>query len=140
VLVIQAMQAGPGILERCNHAAFADGGRGDMKCIYIAGPYRDATVSGIRQNIANAESLAIEVWKLGAVALCPHKNSAYLDGVVPDRVFLDGGIELLRLCDAVVTVGGWQKSQGSRDEIAYAESHKIPVFHSIAELAKWINP
>jgi hypothetical protein len=111
-----------------------------MKCIYIAGPYRDATVSGIRQNIANAESLAIEVWKLNAVALCPHKNSAYLDGVVPDRVFLDGGIELLRLCDAVVTVGGWQKSQGSRDEIAYAESHKIPVFHSIAELAKWINP
>lgn len=88
-----------------------------MKLIYIAGPYRAKSEWLVAQNIRRAEALALEVWKLGAAAICPHKNSALMGGAVPDEFFLAGDLEILKRCDAVVCTPDWRTSLGACDEL-----------------------
>lgn len=99
-----------------------------MKVFYIAGPYRADTERGVIENIRNAEAVAIEVWKAGHVALCPHLNSRLMGGICDDEVFLSGAIELMKRCDAVVLVSGWKKSKGTNTEVKIAAALGIPVY------------
>lgn len=115
-----------------------------MKVAYVAGPYRAANPDGtqnafrIQQNIMAALFQALEVWKLGHAALCPHANTMFFQHAAPDAVFLDGDIELLRRCDCIVTIPGWERSSGARHEVKVAQEElKIPVFHTVAEFAEW---
>lgn len=107
-----------------------------MKVIYIAGPYRAGTEHGVVENIRKAEALAIKVWQAGYVALCPHLNTRLFGGLCPDEVWLEGDKELLRRCDAVMTIPGWSCSLGACDEIGLARVMNLPVYHSIEELRK----
>lgn len=105
-----------------------------MKVIYIGGPFRAKTPWGVEQNIRRAEELALKVWQSGYVALCPHLNSRYFSGACPDKVWLDGDMELLRRCDAVLLVSGWSLSSGTCNEVEYAYAAGIPVFQCIETL------
>ena len=107
-----------------------DGG-GVMKLIYTAGPYRAATPYDVRRNIERARDVAAALWRMGWAVVCPHANSAHLDGVVPEERFLEGDLEMLRRCDALVLIPGWHVSEGSRAEKAEAERHGIPVLSLI---------
>lgn len=109
-----------------------------MKVVYVAGPYRAPTAWGRQQNIHRAMEVAAEVWKLNAVALCPHANSSNLDGIVPDQSFLDGTLELLRRSDAMILVDGWHDSAGTKGEIDLCERVGKPIFTSTAQLRKWL--
>lgn len=113
-----------------------------MKVIYIAGPFRSMNQNGksnswgVQQNIMTALTRALEVWKRGHVALCPHSNTFPFqdaDGVA-DGVWLDGDIELLRRCDAVLVTDNWQQSTGARAEVRYAEHRGIPVLYDLNDL------
>ncbi len=99
-----------------------------MKLIYTAGPYRAATPYDVRRNIERARDVAAALWRMGWAVVCPHANSAHLDGVVPEERFLEGDLEMLRRCDALVLIPGWHVSEGSRAEKAEAERHGIPVY------------
>lgn len=101
-----------------------------MKLVYIAGPYRGPNSWAIEQNIRRAEDAAALVWGAGLAALCPHANSRHMDGVAADQVFLDGTMEMLRRCDAVLLVEGWQKSSGSRAEVSEAMMLKKPIMYA----------
>ena len=107
---------------------------GTMKVVYVAGPYRADTELGVHQNIQAAERVALEVWKLGAVCLCPQKNTAYFGGVLPDSVWLEGDLELVRRSDAVLMIPGWEDSEGAKSEKVFAEECRIPVLESLDEL------
>jgi hypothetical protein len=109
-----------------------------LPVIYIAGPYRAPTPWQILQNIRAAQAVALQVWKLGAVAICPHANTALFDGEADDAIWLDGDLELLRRSDAVVLVPGWERSTGAKAEQAFALSLHLPVFE--AEYAYEPNP
>jgi len=86
---------------------------------YVAGPYRAETVNGIVENIQRVRSVALELWRMGYVVICPHLNSALMDGAV-DKVFLEGGLELVRRSDVVVLVGDWRESEGTLAEVELA--------------------
>ena len=101
-----------------------------MKLVYIAGPYRGPNTWAIEQNIRRAEDAAAQVWSAGLAALCPHANSRHMDGVTTDENFLDGTMEMLRRCDAVLLVEGWQKSSGSRAEVGEAMRLGKPVMYA----------
>ena len=92
-----------------------------MKVAYIAGPYRGKTHYEIEQNIRAAEAVAIKYWQLGYAVICPHKNTAHFDGLAPDEVWLKGDLEILKRCDLIVMVPGWEGSMGSRAEKELAE-------------------
>ncbi|MDI1346314.1 MAG: DUF4406 domain-containing protein [Pseudolabrys sp.] len=111
--------------------------------VYIAGPYRASTEREVVLNIRRAEEAAIEVWKAGGVAICPHLNTALFGGVLPDETWLSGDIEILRRCDAILMVGKWQDSKGARDELLFACDQGIrweefEYLISRARLATWI--
>lgn len=106
-----------------------------IKVVYIAGPYRADNAWDREEHIRTAERLALDVWRLGHAALCPHTNSRFFDGALPDQVFLDGDIAMMLRCDAVLLTADWRKSRGACNERAIAIEHGIPVFESITELA-----
>lgn len=105
-----------------------------MKVIYVAGPYRADTERGVLENIRNAEAVAIEVWQAGYVALTPHLNTRLFGGLCPDETWLKGALELLRRCDAMVLVSGWETSGGTLAEIKEANNLNIPIFNNVAEI------
>lgn len=114
-----------------------------MKVVYIAGPYRAKTERELVLNIRLAETAALRVWCAGAVALCPHMNTAFFGGAfgLPDEVWLKGDKELLERCDAVYVLRDWKKSEGTRREIEHAQEMGMFIFYQdIDENAflKWV--
>jgi hypothetical protein len=110
-----------------------------LKVIYIAGRFRGANAWEVERNIRKAEELAFAVAELGAMPLCPHTNTRFFDGTLTPEHWLDGTLELMRRCDAVVFTDDWQLSSGARTEHADARDRGQPVFHSIAELGEWLS-
>lgn len=109
----------------------------EQKVVYIAGPFRASSSWGIELNIRRAEELALLAWTAGFAVICPHANTRFYQGALPDEVWLDGDLEILRRCDAVLLVDGWEKSKGTAGEVAVAREEGIPVFEDIRELMEW---
>jgi nucleoside 2-deoxyribosyltransferase len=111
-----------------------------MKVIYIAGPYRSQDEWRVRMNIRKAEEAALAVWQNGAVALCPHKNSAGMGGAPGtfDDMWLEGDLELLKRCDAVWLIENWEYSRGASREMIFAKAHDIPVLFSRQDMIDFV--
>jgi hypothetical protein len=109
-----------------------------MKVVYLVGPYRAGTEYDVHRNIQAAEKMALEVWRIGACCICPHKNTAYLGGSLPDSVWLEGDLELLRRSDAILLTLGWSKSPGCLAEFHEAEQCGIRIFYTLGDLGGWL--
>ena len=72
-----------------------------MKVIYVAGKYSDDTVWKEGFNILKAGAVAADIWQHGMAAICPHMNTARMNGVVEYTQFMKGDFEILSRCDAV---------------------------------------
>lgn len=105
-----------------------------LRVIYIAGPFRGKNAWEIENNIRRAEEVAFKVWEAGFVAVCPHANTRYFNGALPDTVWLPGYIDLLLRCDAVVMVPGFARSSGAMKELQTAVDNNIPVFMNVQGL------
>lgn len=105
--------------------------------VYVAGPYRSSTRSGVELNIQAARHVAKLCCVKGWSPICPHANTGHLDELLPgtpDSFWLESTMELLRRADAVVLVPGWDNSAGTQAEIAEAIARDIPVFVSMHDL------
>lgn len=101
-----------------------------IEVVYIAGPYRAETIRGVVENIRRAEAVALEYWLKGFAVICPHLNTRLFDGAAPDEIWLRGDMEILRRCDVMVLVPGWERSKGTQAEYAQAvQWGKKVVFH-----------
>lgn len=121
-----------------------------MKLVYIAGSYRAKGDATVAVNIERAKRRAVEVCeKLGHsnwFPLTPHLNTAHFEDQsalagVPDEYWLDGTMQLMACCDAVllVDVGSAATSSGTRAEIREAMRLGTPVFATIEELIEYDN-
>ena len=112
-----------------------------MKVIYVAGAYRSSLgMWGVRENIHAAMRVARSIWEMGHAAICPHGNTAYMDGGdIPAQMFLDGDLEIVRRCDAVFMLEGWRESQGAVGEYRFALEHEIPTFEDLMQLRLWLE-
>jgi hypothetical protein len=101
-----------------------------MKVVYIAGPFRSKTgnMFEVQQNIMEAMKWSLLVWNNGGAALCPHANTVFFTGAAPDTVWLEGDIELLKRCDAILLIPGWHNSPGSVAEYEVAAGIGMPKF------------
>lgn len=102
-----------------------------QRLVYVAGAYRSPTENGVLMNILTARDAAVKLWQAGFAVVCPHMNTALMGGTVPDSAFLAGDLTILRRCDAVYMLPGWEKSTGARGEHDDAVKHGIPVFESL---------
>ena len=88
-----------------------------MKIIFVSGPYR----GNIAENIQKAKEASIQLWQDGYAVITPHLNTAHFDGYCPDEVWLAGDLEILRRCDVIFMLPGWEQSEGAMAEHALAE-------------------
>jgi len=86
------------------------------KVAYVAGPYRNSP-EGIERAIRFAKLL----WSRGIPNICPHANSLNFEYDIPnDDIFLDGYLDILRKCDEIYILPGWEKSAGTLGELGLA--------------------
>lgn len=86
---------------------------------YVAGPYTATERFSREENIERARQVAIGLWRLGHVAICPHLNTARFEDELPEvawRTWVDGGLRVLAVCNALVLTEHWQESRGARIE------------------------
>ena len=93
--------------------------------VFVSGPYR----GNIEQNIANARMAAIRLWKAGYAVICPHMNSARMDGECPDDYFLEGDLEILKRCDIIYMLKNWEESEGASAELSLAKEIGLEVIY-----------
>jgi hypothetical protein len=110
-----------------------------LPVVYIAGKYRADTAWQVQGNIRAAQEQALVVWKMGAVALCPHSNTGQFEGECEDSVWLEGDLELLRRCDAVLLLDGWRESRGASAEHQAALKLGLPCFEVLGRLKRWVE-
>lgn len=111
-----------------------------MRLVYVAGPFRGACPFEQEENIRRAEALALAVWRVGAVGVCPHSMTRNWQGAIPDGEFLAGDLDLMRRCDAVLLTPDWRRSAGARTEEQVAREHGLPVFETLDALREWVRP
>ena len=101
--------------------------------IYLATPIRPKGNQTLDGNIAKAKQIALELWKKGYTVFCPAANSdlpiSLADKEVEADRWLNGDIEILARCDALVVSPGWQLSDGVKGEISCAEMYGIPTYY-----------
>ncbi len=76
---------------------------------------------------------------LGAYPIIPHSNTSHFDGLATDTFWLEGTLQLLRRCDAVLMAEDWERSSGSRAERIEALRLSIPVFYTLESLHSWLS-
>lgn len=99
--------------------------------IYLATPIRPKNGKTVDENVRIAKALALELWKKGYTVICPAANSdlpiSLAEKELEAERWLNGDIEILQRCDAMVVAPGWQKSDGVRGELVCARMYGIPV-------------
>jgi len=104
-----------------------------MRIAYVSGPYRSKEgVSGVLRNIALAREVAIELWKMGWAVICPHMNTALMEGDCSDEALLEGDLEMIRRLrpgtDVMVMVGDWRQSEGAIKELYLSQNLDLCAF------------
>ena len=108
-----------------------------MKLVYIAGPYRGLNHFETHRNINRAWEAAIAVIACpGCFPVVPHLNTAHMDESASPQYFLVGTLELMKRCDAVLLMEGWERSEGARAEYQKAKCLLMPIYKSIDALRK----
>lgn len=97
------------------------------KVVYVSGKYS----GNIDENIHAARLAAIKIWEHGNIALTPHLNTAHfeIDCNCKYEDYIEGDLELLERCDAVVMLPGWEESAGAVKERNAALIEMIPIFY-----------
>lgn len=111
-----------------------------MKLVYVAGPFSGPDRAAVEANIDRAESLGVEVASTGAMPVIPHANTSdpRFETVQKYQFWIDGTLELLRRCDALILTPDWERSNGARGEELEALRMGIPVFRDCAALERWL--
>lgn len=110
-----------------------------MKLVYIAGPYRALNAWEVEQNIRRAEQWAYRIASEGFFPVCPHTNTrGYFESLQTAEFWLEGTLALMKKCDLVYAIPGWQLSTGAQGEVAAAQVAGIPVIYGLKELLEWI--
>ncbi len=108
--------------EECNMNKMAG------KIVYVSGPYRAKTIMGKLLNIWRARQVAIRIWRLGGICICPHMNTALFkeDGMP----YIAGDCEIVKRCDIIYMMRGWESSEGAKIELATAKNYFLEVIYA----------
>lgn len=111
--------------------------------VYVAGAMSHRTKAGWWANIERGKAVALRLMLLGFAVDCPHLSAHY--ETVPGyegmdwTTWLSRDTTILRRCDAMFLVPGWESSKGANKELAVARRNAIPVFEDIDAMCEHFN-
>lgn len=88
---------------------------GKRKIVYISGP-----ITGVNDYYANFVNAHIELHRAGFLVINPAEITNSLPKGLPWEAYMDTTLPLLRYCDAIYSLKGWENSPGARIEREYA--------------------
>lgn len=100
---------------------------------YVAGSFSANNHGTVAENIDAAAKVANAVYEAGAWPVCPHTMGERFAGVWEQQRCLDGTLEQMRRCDAVVLVANWLHSAGAKAECYDACNRGQPVFNALPD-------
>jgi len=106
-----------------------------MKVIYVAGKYSAISEWDLEENIHHAATIARRLWLQGWATICPHMNTAHFGGYRQNgsdafkNMWREGDLELVRRCDAIYMLEGWEQSEGAKQELELAKELNLDVFY-----------
>jgi nucleoside 2-deoxyribosyltransferase len=118
-----------------------------MKFVYVAGPITAYNSNGkwdcwkSEKFVRAAEEISLKLILAGVANHCPHTLGRYWNGVegATTRTWMEADLEVIRRADALMVCSGWENSQGTLEEIAYATELGLPIFHDANELIAWAH-
>jgi hypothetical protein len=107
-----------------------------MKVVYIAGKYREYRTDGnydidaMLERTLDMRRVAKKYMAQGYCVISPLLNFFLFDSQkFADDFWFAVDEELIRRCDAIVMMEGWDKSQGAIHELKFAESLGLEVIY-----------
>ena len=103
---------------------------------FISGAYRGGSISEVELNVSRARCVIEDVLKAGWVPQCPNvywHSFADLQGY---DFWLEAALAILKTCDVLILVPGWETSSGARREVELAKEMGIPIL-TAAELGTY---
>lgn len=99
--------------------------------VYVSGPYSGNTPEQTDKNIAAARAVAVQLWEMGHAVICPHTNTINFerDCKATYEQYIEGDLNMISRCDALVMLPTWEASKGALIEHAYAVELAIPIFY-----------
>lgn len=111
-----------------------------MKVIYVAGKLTGMDNFEISRNVRAAEDVGMAVAVAGASPMIPHTNTGLIFfGTCSAQFWYDATLALMRRCEAVILVPGWEESKGTQGELVEAKRLGLPVFYNVTELSAWLG-
>ena len=113
-----------------------------MKLIYICGPIRNDDANVQRRNITKGIEAAKAIWQAGAAAFCPHMCAYFWNDDAPANEqtnYIEGDLEMIKRCDAVLALPGWVSSVGASAEVCCARGNSIAILDSLEEAVRWVK-
>ena len=101
--------------------------------VYVAGPYRAYEGHPVEENIQKAREAAIRLWQAGNAVICPHANSAGMDGIIPDDEFIRRDLLIVARCDSIYLLKDFRKSRGALEEQAVAVKFGLEIYYEEEE-------
>lgn len=111
----------------------------DIKLVFCACKYTENATYLIQRNIWHASIYAQEVALLGAIPLCPATIGSNYEGIQDYLWWGEAYLTLMRRCDAVFMVPGYDRSNGATKEEVEALRLGMPVFYDLEDLKEWLD-
>ena len=105
-----------------------------MKVVYVAGPYSTDNKAQQAQFMQQAKDATLVLWTNGIAGLCPLTMTEHFASLLSWERFLETDCELLKRCDGVLFLPGWEKSKGCQEEWRLAVAKHKDIFYTIDEL------
>lgn len=107
-----------------------------MKLLYIAGRYRGRNQQEVSDNVEAARYMGKLATEKGWMPVIPHTCTHGMEHVTDtsEEFWLEGTLELMKRCDAVLMVPGWRNSRGSCSEMDEAERLEMPIYTIFEEM------
>lgn len=107
----------------------------ELKLVYVAGKYRGATPWEVENNIRKAEEAGFALANQGFVPVIPHTMFRHFDKTLTDDFWLGATLEIMRRCDLIYMLPGWEQSAGAVAE--HAEAARLGIQVLPTERGKW---
>ena len=104
-----------------------------MAAIYVSGSYSAPSPAGVEGHVRAASAWTTYLAELGFAPICPHTNIQQIGRLGYEDIMAVDFV-LLRLCQGVFLLPGWEKSPGAVREREFAQLAGIQVFESVDEL------